>query len=193
MRLIALAVLFVACIKAEQSADTAHPGDGEDTSGVPDVDPLDSIDEDSLPAGQHPCREPVKGVVDEIIDGDTIKVKTGRGVERVRLIGIDAPEVDHSGPDDDCYGEETKNYLDDILSDKTVWLTFDSECEDDYDRSLAYVHRGVESDEFIQRLLLMGGWASTLSIHPNVPFRSLFSQDQVDAQDADAGMWGDCR
>ena len=194
MRLVVLSALLVACVKSEEPAgDTGQPESSSEMTGDPDTDPLDFIDQDSLPAGPAPCRSPVKGVVDEVIDGDTIKVKTGRGVERVRLIGIDAPEVDHGGTDDDCYGEEAKRYLADILDRESVWLTFDSECEDNYDRSLAYVHRGTQEDQFIQRKLLMGGWASTLFIEPNVTFRSLFSDDQSEAQGAGAGMWGDCR
>ena len=50
-------------------SDTAPP---EDTAEPPD--PLDEIDVDALPAGSSPCREPVKGEVKEITDGDTIKV-----------------------------------------------------------------------------------------------------------------------
>jgi len=168
--------------------DTAEPQDSGD-----EPDPLDTIDPDSLPTGADPCRDPVKGKVVEVIDGDTIKVETGRGVERVRLIGIDTPEVDHSGPDDECYGEEAKTFLTGELQEKTIWMTFDKECEDDYDRTLAYVHRGIDEDEFIQRLMLKGGWASTLAIQPNVAFRSLFDSDESDARAAGLGLWGDCR
>jgi len=168
--------------------DTAEPQDSGD-----DPDPLDDIDADSLPAGSDPCRNPVKGKVVEVTDGDTIKVETGRGVERVRLIGIDTPEIDHSGPDDECYGEESTTFLNGVLDGKTIWLTFDRECEDDYDRTLAYVHRGFEDEEFIQRLMLKGGWASTFAVNPNVTFRTLFESDESDARAAGTGLWGDCR
>jgi endonuclease YncB( thermonuclease family) len=80
-----------------------------------------------------------------------------------------------------------------MLSEKKVWLTFDSECEDYYDRTLSYVHTGLEDNEFIQRLMLKGGWAETLAVEPNVSFRTLFQSDQAVAQSEDAGLWGDCR
>ena len=167
-------------------------------SGVPEdtaepIDPVELIDPSVLPAGGEPCRGPVSGKVVEIVDGDTIKVETGRGVERVRLIGIDTPEVDHTGPDDECYGEEAKAFLGAMIKNKAVWLTFDSECTDDYGRTLAYVHRGLEDNEFIQRVLLKGGWASTFAVAPNVSFRSTFDADQTTAQSGGEGLWGDCR
>ena len=129
----------------------------------------------------------------KITDGDTIKVRTGRGTERVRLIGIDTPEVDHSGPDDECYGEEAKAFLASEIDGLSVWLTFDRECEDQYDRTLAYVHRGTAEVDFVQRKLLKGGFANLLSIEPNTAFRSVFSDDQADAYANDRGIWGECR
>ena len=71
---------------------------GSSADDTPD-DPTADVDGGSLGAGPNPCREPVLGRVQSVTDGDTIKVETGRGVERVRLIGIDAPEVDHTGPE----------------------------------------------------------------------------------------------
>jgi micrococcal nuclease len=128
-----------------------------------------------------------------VIDGDTIKVETGRGVENVRLIGVDSPEVDHSGPDDECFGEASKSLLNDLLYQQKVWLTFDAECDDYYDRTLAYIHTGTEDDDFIQRVILRGGWASTLAVEPNTSFRTLFQSDQSEAQSEGAGLWGECR
>ena len=162
----------------------------DDTATMPD--PIDEIDGSSLPAGATPCREPVKGEVVDITDGDTIRVKTGRGVERVRLIGIDTPEVDHSGPDDECFGEEAKAFLTAMIKDKRVWLTFDAECKDGYDRTLAYVHRGFEVNDFIQRLLLRGGWATAYAVSPNVSLSELFEADEATARGASEGLWGEC-
>lgn len=154
---------------------------------------MDDIDPTALPAAQNPCRDPVKGEVEDVTDGDTIKVRTGRGIERVRLIGIDTPEVDHSGPDDECLAEEAKAFLANEIDGVSVWLTFDRECEDAYDRTLAYVHRGTSENDFIQRKLLKGGWAAILSIEPNVAFRSIFSDDQEEAYANGLGIWGECR
>jgi len=208
VRTVLISLSLVACVKAEDNArdigninaslaldsggvEDSGGASADDTSDVPD--PLGEIDEDSLPAGSDPCRGPVKGEVVEVTDGDTIKVQTGRGVERVRLIGIDTPEVDHSGSDDECYGEEAKAFLTEQIKGKTVWLTFDRECEDFYDRTLAYVHRGEEEADFIQRLLLKGGWADSFAVSPNVSFRTLFEMDESEARTNHVGIWGECR
>ena len=42
----------------------------------------------------------------EVVDGDTIVVSIGGPTERVRLIGIDAPEIKHPGKPTQCYGPE---------------------------------------------------------------------------------------
>ena len=189
-------LLALACTKAsEPEPDTSSPSalDTADTV-VPDVpDPIEQIDETDLPQGDEPCRGPVLGTVSEVVDGDTIKAETGRGVESVRLIGVNTPEVDHSGPDDDCFGEESKAYLTAMIKGKRIWLTFDEECQDQYGRTLAYVHRGTDQNSFVQRMLLQGGWASSYAVQPNVSFRDVFESDQAMAQSANEGIWGSCR
>lgn len=191
---IAFPLLVCACTATEgepKRADTAAEDSGSAEIEVPD--PIEEIDATSLPQGAEPCRNPVLGTVVSVTDGDTIKVETGRGRESVRLIGIDTPEVDHSGPDDDCFGEEAKAYLTAMLNGDRVWLTFDAECEDHFGRTLAYVHRGTDEHPFVQRMLLQGGWARAFAIEPNVSFRNMFESDQSGAMASSAGMWGSCR
>lgn len=189
-------LLVLACTKtAELGPDTPSSSvwDTADTAASDGPDPIEQIDETGLPQGDDPCRGPVLGTVSEVVDGDTIKVETGRGVESVRLIGIDTPEIDHSGPDDDCFGEESKAYLTAMIKGKRIWLTFDEECQDQYGRTLSYVHRGTEQHSFVQRMLLQGGWGSAYAVQPNVSFRDVFESDQASAQSTNEGIWGSCR
>ena len=171
-------------------------GGGSDGSAIDadadgdEPDPIENIDPESLPAGPSPCRGPVLGLVVDITDGDTIKVETGRGRERVRLIGIDTPEIDHSGPDDECFAEEARSFLSEKIANDRVWLTFDAECDDAYDRTLAYVHT---EDLFVQRGLLQAGMASAYSVSPNTAFADTFYSDEGAARADRAGMWGECR
>jgi len=169
-----------------ESGTPAGGGTGGDDAPP---DPTADVDATTLGAGPNPCREPVLGRVYSVIDGDTIKVETGRGMERVRLIGIDAPEVDHSGPDDECYGEEATEFLEERINEKLVWLTFDSECDDHYDRTLAYVHT---HEAFIQRSLLESGMVSAYRVSPNTSFSTAFQADEDTARAMDVGMWGAC-
>ena len=192
--------LLAACVSkldVETDADdSAVPGSTNgDSDGTPpdadepDPDPIENVDTSTLPAGDSPCRQPVLGRVREITDGDTFKAETGRGVERVRLIGIDTPEIDHSGPDDECFGEEAASYLTSLIDGDLVWLTFDSECDDQYDRTLAYVHT---MSGFVQRSLLQAGMAMSYRVSPNTSFSSMFDGDEAEARSAGLGMWGEC-
>ena len=103
-------------MSSASSVDTSTPGSGSSPTDSDEPDPLEDIDPSTLPSGQNPCRDPVIGRVQDITDGDTFKVQTGRGVERVRMIGIDTPEVDHTGPDDECFGEEASTFLEEKQS-----------------------------------------------------------------------------
>lgn len=56
----------------------------------------------------------VRGTVVAVIDGDTITVRNYRGLERIRLIAIDAPEREQA------YGAESRTGLLRMLFGKTV-------------------------------------------------------------------------
>lgn len=176
--------------------DTAATDKGADTGPVDTADPLEdplaAIDPSQLDQGADPCRAPAYVTVEEVVDGDTIRVLSGRGVERVRLIGIDAPEVDHDGDWDECWAEESKAFVSDAIVDRGIWLTFDAECEDDYDRTLAYVHTRLGDQGFLQRTLLLEGWVSAFAVSPNTSFQTIFGNDEAEARSEGRGLWGAC-
>lgn len=171
----------------ETPVDTGQADTGDHTD-----DPFAHIDPSGLDQGASPCRDPAYVMVEEVVDGDTIKVMSGRGVERVRLIGIDATEVDHDGDWDECWAEEAKAFVEETIGGIGVWLTFDAECEDDYDRTLAYVHSRPGEEGFLQRTLLLEGWVSTFAVSPNTTFQTLFGNDESEARSANRGLWGAC-
>jgi micrococcal nuclease len=170
-----------------QEDEDIDGGSNDADAGEPD--PIEDMDSSLLPAGPSPCRDPVLGLVVDITDGDTVRVETGRGIERVRLIGIDTPEVDHTGPDDECFGEEAALFLAEQIDNERVWLTFDSECDDHYDRTLAYIHT---ENLFVQRSLLQAGMATAYAVSPNTSFSSVFSSDESTARSENVGLWGEC-
>ncbi|WP_162230790.1 thermonuclease family protein, partial [Leucobacter japonicus] len=57
--------------------------------------------------------------------GDTIDIRTDQGESRVRLIGLDTPEINRSGGNDECYAQEARTELDTMLYGRTVELTTD--------------------------------------------------------------------
>ncbi len=74
-----------------------------------------------------------------VIDGDTIEVKIEEKIESVRLIGIDAPEMDEESKEEAI---ESKQYLENLLKNQKVFLEKD-ETQDDrdvYNRLLRYIY-----------------------------------------------------
>ena len=85
--------------------------------------------------------------VKTVIDGDTIKLKDGK---IVRLLGINAPEVD-----EECY-QESREELKSLLKGKTIRLESDSTERDTYGRLLRYV---FVDDIFVNGEMVRLGYA----------------------------------
>ena len=64
-----------------------------------------------------------------VFDGDTIDVAT---VGRVRLLGIDAPEIGHRFDSSAPFGREAKERLTSLIAHRWVRLEFDGQREDLY-------------------------------------------------------------
>ena len=71
-----------------------------------------------------------------VSDGDTVVLDNG---QKVRYIGINAPEVAHDDHIAEPYGEEAKRFNASLVNRKKVRLEFDKERTDRYKRRLAYV------------------------------------------------------
>ena len=57
----------------------------------------------------------IEGVISRVIDGDTVVIKSDQGINyKVRLIGIDAPEIKQG------YGEEATKYLSNLILGKSL-------------------------------------------------------------------------
>ena len=74
----------------------------------------------------------------KVVDGDTIKVNINGQPESVRLIGIDAPEIEEKTKEK---GIESKNYLENLIGEEKVRLEADKTQDDRdiYNRLLRYV------------------------------------------------------
>lgn len=208
--LLLLAVLTVGCPRPAPGADAGTDagvgptdgggydpvlGNGFDGPLLLDDDRVARIDGSGLRAGTSPCHEPVRGRVYHVSDGDTFDFTAADGSldSKVRIIGIDTPEINHP-PDTtptQCYGDEATQFTRQLL-DHQVWLTFDRDCRDDFGRLLAYVHIGAGANDFFERQLLRRGFARVLTVAPNSQYRSLFEADESTAMSENVGLWGAC-
>lgn len=77
-----------------------------------------------------------------VVDGDTIDVETEAGKVRVRLIGLDTPEIGRNGDADECYAQEARTELNEMIYGRAVELRADpSQANTDkYGRALRHVY-----------------------------------------------------
>jgi len=129
-----------------------------------------------------------KRFVQRVVDGDTIIVKWH---DRVRLIGVDAPEVSHPKKPIEYFGPEAKEYLRALVEGKDVLLKFDTlhrkeNFRDEFDRFLAYVY--LMDGTNVNRLMIQEGYAATLRYFP-FSYLDQFLEAEKEAQKARKGIW----
>ncbi|MFI9556215.1 thermonuclease family protein [Nonomuraea endophytica] len=128
-----------------------------------------------------------------VSDGDTMVVSPVDGEyagreQRVRLIGIDAPEM---RPSPQCWARESTDALLKLAPrGSIVTIAFDERKFDDYRRQLRYVWnaRGV----LVNESQLAGGNAFFLRVWPNVAYEKEFRQQAELARTGKKGLWGGC-
>lgn len=132
--------------------------------------------------------------VTAVVDGDTIRVETlaGRRLGRVRLLGIDAPEVAHPPEPAECYAEDATGLLEELAPvGSTVDLVTDTSqpSRDRYDRLLRYVDH---DDVDVARELLASGAARRYEADRALAREESYSAATDDARDTERGLWGSC-
>jgi len=128
-------------------------------------------------------------MVTEVTDGDTFHATYLGKDERIRLIGVDTPEVSWYGGQAGCYGEEAGLYLRGRLVGASVRLEFDKEKRDRYERLLACVYLG---DELVNLTLLRLGYATADPVPPDTRMAPDFEAAQKEAKEARLGLWSVC-
>lgn len=115
-----------------------------------------------------------KVYVEEITDGDTIKVIRADGSKAIiRYIGIDTPEIKHrEGEINEKYGQEATSVNAWLVNNKEVYLQKDAAETDKYGRLLRYVY--LEDGTMVNYVLIRLGYATIMTIPPNVAFQQQF-------------------
>ena len=141
----------------------------------------------SAPPGLEP-----NGIVEYVIDGDTVDVIINGREERIRLIGIDTPETKKRDSPIECFGPEATAFTELLLPVGTpVYVERDIVNRDDYGRLLGYVYR-ADDGIFVNYEVMRQGFGQPLSIGPNDLYAQLFT-DAARAAEADgAGLWAAC-
>ncbi len=128
--------------------------------------------------------------VAKVIDGDTIDVKTSRlKTDRVRLIGIDTPEVVDPRKPVQCFGPQASTEAHKLLDGQRVKLLPDTsqDDQDKYGRLLRYVF--LADGTLINQKLIAEGFAHEYTYDKPYQAQGTFRQVETAAKAAGLGFW----
>ena len=123
----------------------------------------------------------LRAQVVSVHDGGTITVLIDNRQEKVRLIGIDAPELDKLP-----WGVQARDALRGLVDGKTVRLETDITIRDQYRRLLAYVYVG---EILVNLEMIRQGQAVLYTVPPNVAHVEEYRKAQSEARQAGRGVW----
>jgi len=141
------------------------------TPAVPGPCATDHVDEDARVA--------------YVYDGDTVKLSDGR---KLRLIGIDTPEIGHDDRPPQPYAQEARQALTNLLGpNPRIGLRYDVERRDRHGRGLA--HAFLPDGTNVQQRLLQKGLATAFVVPPNLWRHECYAAVEAQARDQRAGIW----
>lgn len=134
----------------------------------------------------------IAATVAYVDDGDTVRLTNG---DRVRLAGIDAPEVAHpayadrSARPSEPFGDASKQALLSLLasSHNRLRMQYGDESEDRYGRKLAYLY--LPDGRSIQAELVAKGLAMAVFMPPNLALADCLTSIEKTARERHAGIW----
>ena len=128
--------------------------------------------------------EPVR--VAYVFDGDTLLLTDDR---RVRLIGINTPEIGRDGAPDEPHAREARHLLQSMVDDNggRLQLTHGGQKQDRYHRLLAHLYG--EKGGNITAALLRAGAGFAITIPPNLRHLDCYRQAEAYARKGRQGVW----
>src|SRR5829696_2022167 len=173
--LIVLCILAVWCGAQEPQTQGVEKPKTEKAPEAPEK-PQERVQKETEPQGtQKPRQSPQKDpqrerrpggvLVVSVVDGDTFDISPAiQGMSRVRMIGVDTPEV--YGGTEPC-GPEASEYTTRHLEGRRVTLGVGEDPRDPYGRLLAWVW--IDGQMF-NKMLVSEGLAEAVSYPPNTRY-----------------------
>lgn len=123
-------------------------------------------------------------VVERVVDGDTFITSINNQRIRVRALCIDTPESvapKETGKTNTNEGKISSDRAKQLLEGKNVYLEYDIEQYDQYDRLLAYVYLDDKKTMF-EEVMISEGLAKVVKYEPNVKYVEHFYELQDQAR-----------
>jgi len=135
--------------------------------------------------------EPAARQVTRVIDGDTLILSPN---DKVRLIGVDAPETVHPKKMVECYGKEAKEFTRSTIAGQKIRLVLDDanarrRHKDRYGRTLGYVF--LQNGMMLNAELIRLGFARAYTQF-RFRYREQFRRLENDARHRGVGLWSSC-
>lgn len=171
-------LVSTACTLSPERADLTV-----DTVSRPDDPGAGPASDRSAPLERgRPAAGAESATLDRLIDGDSMELLVDGSPVEVRLLGINAPELETLGGGASCAGAGARQAMDELLTAGPLALTGAE--NDRFGRLLAQLHAG---DVDVNRSMVAQGWALGLWSADDTELVSLMRE----AAAAGAGMWGD--
>lgn len=158
----------------------------------------------SVPSTRSPAGSPIAEVtpppgptgtverarVMRVVDGDTVIVAIGGREERLRYIGIDAPESVRPDSPVEPFGPESAAANAALVAGHVVLLERDISDRDEFGRLLRHVWLETAGGLlFVNFDLVARGYAEAITIPPDVRHAALLRAAARSARDAGRGLW----
>lgn len=122
--------------------------------------------------------------VEKVYDGDTFRTTNG---EKVRLLGINTPEIAHNSQRGEPLASEAERLLQSLIGGQQVRLQFDTERRDQYGRLLAQVF--LRDGRWVNAQLIEAGMAHVYTFAPNFKWaKKLLTAERI-ARQQQRGLW----
>lgn len=118
-----------------------------------------------------------------VYDGDTLQLKQG---QRVRLIGIDTPEIGRDGNPDQPGAREAARWLEQRVKGQKVYLLPGAERKDRYGRLLAHLYW---QGELISEQMVRQGLGFALAVGANTRLEACLFRAEAASRATGMGVW----
>lgn len=130
-----------------------------------------------------------------VVDGDTLEVLIDGTREKVRIIGIDTPEIVDPRRPVECFGKEASNYAKNFLAEGNSLLYLEADPTqsdtDRYGRLLRYVFTDSEGEHDFGKMLIENGYATEYTYRDPYKYQAEYKTAEQNAQEQKKGLWAD--